>query len=131
MNALTRPSRPAAMLALAASVFVAVLTPAGAQAQWYSSVSSPPPLYPYRVGPDRSDVADAAPKSRTIRRRSRIDPALIAELRQRPRVERPRVAEAKGKRVIRAEAEVTIIGPDHMSIRLFRARGSKASASTE
>ncbi len=131
MTALTRSSRTAAMLAMAVAVFVAVLTPAGAQAQWYSSVSGPPPLYPYAVGPDRSSVADAAPKSRTLRRRSGIDPALIEELRQRPRVDRPRVAAVKGKRVFRAEAEVTIIGPDHMSIRLFHPRGSKAGAGTE
>jgi hypothetical protein len=35
----------------------------------------------------------------------------------------PREAKSKevdGKRVIRAEAEVTILGPDRMSIRLFR-----------
>lgn len=44
--------------------------------------------------------------------------------------------EAKGKaekRVIRAEAEVTILGPDRMSIRLFRKRagGSDAKAEAE
>jgi hypothetical protein len=32
-------------------------------------------------------------------------------------------------RVIRAEAEVTILGPDRMSIRLFRKRGTDANAS--
>jgi hypothetical protein len=32
------------------------------------------------------------------------------------------------KRVIRAEAEVTILGPDRMSIRLFRKRGTDAQA---
>jgi hypothetical protein len=32
------------------------------------------------------------------------------------------------KRVIRAEAEVTILGPDRMSIRLFRKRGADAQA---
>ena len=32
----------------------------------------------------------------------------------------------KGQRVIRAEAEVTILGPDRMSIRLFRKRGEPA-----
>jgi hypothetical protein len=38
--------------------------------------------------------------------------------------------EAAGKRVIRAEAEVTILGPDRMSIRLFRKgqRGRDANA---
>ena len=34
--------------------------------------------------------------------------------------------ESTGKRVIRAEAEVTILGPDRMSIRLFR-KGHKAA----
>jgi hypothetical protein len=131
MNALIRPSRSAVMLAVGISVFAAVLMPAGASAQVFSSVSSPPPLYPYTVGPDRPAATDVAPRYRTIHRRSRIDPALIEELRHRPRVDRPRVAAAKGKRVIRAEAEITIIGPDHMSIRLFRPRGSKADAGIE
>ncbi len=35
--------------------------------------------------------------------------------------------ESAGKRVIRAEAEVTILGPDRMSIRLFRKGHGKAS----
>jgi hypothetical protein len=35
------------------------------------------------------------------------------------------------KRVIRAEAEVTILGPDRMSIRLFRKRGTDAKAEAE
>ncbi len=35
------------------------------------------------------------------------------------------------KRVIEADAEITIIGPDRMSIRLFRKSGSKANASVE
>ena len=41
---------------------------------------------------------------------------------------------AKGKaekRVIRAEAEVTILGPDRMSIRLFRKRKGGADAKAE
>ena len=35
------------------------------------------------------------------------------------------------KRVIEADAEVTIIGPDRMSIRLFRKRGTQAKANAE
>lgn len=35
------------------------------------------------------------------------------------------------KRVIEADAEVTIIGPDRMSIRLFRKRGAQAKASAD
>ena len=131
MNALIRLSRAAVMLAMGISVFAAVLMPAGASAQMLSSVASPPPLYPYAVGPERPAASDAAPRYRTIHRRSSIDPALIDELRHRPRVDRPRIAAAKGKRVIRAEAEITIIGPDHMRIRLFRPRGSKAGAGSE
>jgi hypothetical protein len=34
-------------------------------------------------------------------------------------------------RVIHAEAEVTIIGPDRMSIRLFRKRGGNANAKAD
>jgi hypothetical protein len=39
----------------------------------------------------------------------------------------------KKARIIRAEAEVTILGPDRMSIRLFRkgGRGADAKASAE
>jgi hypothetical protein len=41
-------------------------------------------------------------------------------------------AKDKGdKRVIRAEAEVTILGPDRMSIRLFRKRGADAKAEAD
>jgi hypothetical protein len=52
---------------------------------------------------------------------------LIGEVRRRPRVvheaRKPRRGET---RVIRANAEVTIIGPDRMNIRLYRkGRGSK------
>jgi len=38
---------------------------------------------------------------------------------------------ASGVRVIRAEAEVTILGPDRMNIRLFRRRGTDANAKAE
>lgn len=44
----------------------------------------------------------------------------------RRKVREAEVKEPSGKRVIRAEAEVTILGPDRMSIRLFRkGRGGK------
>lgn len=209
---MTHTSRNAAVLLVAA----AVLMPAGAQAQWYSSAVSPPPLYPYAVRADRPYAVEVAPNTYVIRRpaarrqshvqsgnaniavaargRSKTDPALIDELRNRPKVTRPvvettqmvrekpvvietkryvddppRVIEkynvvddgvagdkpvrAKGKRVttatigdapiadkrkakdevkrvINAEAEITILGPDRMSIRLFR-KGSKANASAD
>jgi hypothetical protein len=214
---MTQPSRNAAVL----FVIAAVLMPAGAQAQWYSSAASPPPLYPYAVRTDRPYAVEVAPNTYVIQRpaarrqshgqtgnanvavaargRGKTDPALVDELRNRPKVTRPvaettqvvrekpvvietkryvddpprvierynvvddkvadgKVAEgkparAKGKRVataetgdapvadkrkgkdevkrvINAEAEITILGPDRMSIRLFR-KGSKANASAD
>jgi hypothetical protein len=198
--------------------------PAGAQAQWYSSAASPPPLYPYAVNNGQPYAVEVAPGTYVIQRpatgrqprerhstanvapapraRSKVDPALVEELRQRPKVKRPviettqivrekpvvietkryvddpprvverytvvnepmpkgKAARVKGKqiataetgdatiadkrkpndkpqekpndnvkRVINAEAEITILGPDRMSIRLFR-KGSKANASAE
>ena len=218
---MTFTSRNAAMLVLAA----AGLMPAGAQAQWYSSVSSQPPLYPYAVQPNRPYAVEVAPNTYVIQRpgavrqrpyvqdsngntpanvrsvpardraRSKVDPALVEELRNRPKVSRPvinttqvvrgepvvietkryvddpprvierytvvddnkptrsrnkRVANVAiedapvvdkpknkdpknkddVKRVISAEAEITILGPDRMNIRLFR-KGQKANASAE
>ena len=209
---MTHTSRNAAALLVAA----AVLMPAGAQAQWYSSAASPPPLYPYAVRADRPYAVEVAPNTYVIQRpaarrqsrvksgnadvtaathtRSKTDPALIDELRNRPKVSRPAVettqvvrekpvvietkryvddpprvierynvvddkdpdakpARANGKRVataetgdapvvdkrkgnnevkrvINAEAEITILGPDRMSIRLYR-KGSKANASAD
>lgn len=190
-----------------------------AQAQWYSSVSNQPPLYPYAVPRDQPYAVEVAPGTYVIqrpavsradsyarprradkpaqekpaRRHSKVDPALIAELRSRsmpksaninttkvvrdppvvietkryvddpPRVvERYRVEGDKPvaapnkrvaigeitvkhkhtkkgagksagneKRVIEADAEITILGPDRMNIRLFRkgSGGAKANAS--
>jgi hypothetical protein len=46
--------------------------------------------------------------------------------------EKPASHDDTKKRVIRAEAEVTILGPDRMSIRLFRkGQGSKANAQAD
>ncbi len=39
----------------------------------------------------------------------------------------PRAARFAGPRTIRAEAEITILGPDSMSIRLYRKRAGKTS----
>lgn len=192
----------------------ALLPAAAAQAQWYSSVRTPPPLYPYAMPAQQPYAVQVAPNTYVIhrpnevrsaprhrvqprkqavaapvakRRHSKVDPALIEELRKRPRVERPvvnttqvvrkkpivrettryvddpprvverfryadgkpvrskekRVATAEAgahiiqrngghiggneKRVISADAEITILGPDRMSIRLFR-KGDKAKA---
>jgi hypothetical protein len=215
---MTFTSRNIAVLVFAA----AGLHPAGAQAQWYSSVSNQPPLYPYAAPSNQPYAVQVAPNTYVIRRpedarpqpqrrikntvasaparsvtRSKVDPALVEELRKRPKVSRPvinttqvvrsepvvietkrfvddpprvveryvdgngkpiekpagekqsrgktgRVSTAvvdapvvdtpKGKndvkRVISAEAEITILGPDRMNIRLFR-KGHKASASAE
>ena len=203
---MTFTSRHIAVLVLAA----AALQPAAAQAQWYSSVSNQPPLYPYAAPPNQPYAVQVAPNTYVIRRpdemqrppqrrhktvsasgrsvtRSKVDPALVEELRNRPKVNRsvinttqvirgepvvietkryvddpPRVVEryvdgngkpvrGKGrvatavvdapvidtpkgkndvKRVISAEAEITILGPDRMNIRLFR-KGHKANASAE
>ena len=56
---MTVTSRIAATLVLAA----AFLLPAGAQAQWYSSVSSQPPLYPYAVPPSGPYAVQVAPNT--------------------------------------------------------------------
>jgi hypothetical protein len=217
VNANILTSRKAAVFVLAA----AGLMPAGAQAQWYSSAASQPPLYPYAVASNRPYAVEVAPNRYVIQRpgvqrqqpyvqnnnapmpanvrsaqhnvraRSKVDPALVEELRNRPRVNRPvtettqvvrddpvvietkryvddpprvierynvvedKPARAKGKRVatadiddalvvdkrkgkggekrvINAEAEITILGPDRMSIRLFRkGDGSRSKASAD
>lgn len=73
---------------------------------------------PPRVIERRHYVDDAPARPRT--RAARIDADLKSP------------AEKKGsRRVIRAEAEVTILGPDRMSIRLFRKGKSGADAKAE
>jgi|GEM_PF-1436355 len=211
---MNRKLRRTAVLVVAA----ALLPAGAAQAQWYSSVShQPPPLYPYampaqqpyavQVAPNtyvihRPGEQHAAPRQRARvrkqasapaapvekRRHSKVDPALVEELRQRvarnvksksdavinatrivhkkpiiketvryvddpPRVverrhyvdEPPvrsknkrlaaadvtigaRVINRNGKagdekRVISADAEITILGPDRMTIQLYRKGG--------
>jgi hypothetical protein len=83
-------------------------------------------------------VVDDPP--RVIERRHYVEdaPAATATVRQKPTVAEARVSGNIGKRgddklrVIHAEAEVTILGPDRMSIRLFRKRaGDDAKASAE
>jgi hypothetical protein len=84
-------------------------------------------------------VVDDPP--RIIERRHYVDDAGRIEPAPRPRqrtakietgVTPERPAKGKGeKRVIRAEAEVTILGPDRMSIRLFRKRKGGADAKAE
>jgi hypothetical protein len=100
--------------AAAISIAVATLLPAdGARAQWYSSVSQPPPpLYPYAVPSDRPYAVEVAPGTYVIKRpgseraepvqrhrrpsatsapakshrKTKADPALIEELRKRGKV---------------------------------------------
>lgn len=208
---MNRPSEPMNLSPLkiaALAIVAAALTGGAAEAQWYSSVQSAPPLYPYAPQPGRTasqpyavEVAPgayvihrpgevsappaarrahravSAPKSKPMRTKN--DPALIEELRQRaagktknvinttkviykkPKVvettryvdDPPRVVErytvvddsagdkkvvvetppldapaagkndkaVKGqKRVIQADAEITILGPDRMTIQLYR-----------
>ena len=187
-------SRKLAAFVLAA----AAVAGSEARAQYYSSVQqSPPPLYPYATAPRAAQpyAVEVAPGTYVIQRpsetetavhrhraqrpapaakplRTRNDPRLIEELRQRaasktptvsttkivrhkpkvvettryvddpPRVverytvvddadgEKKVVAEAPAadkrksgkneRRVIQADAEITILGPDRMTIQLFR-----------
>jgi hypothetical protein len=169
------------ILAIAATAATGVGALTGAQAQYYAPVYQPEPLYPYVVQPHYSYPAQPqyapraypyvrpnnAPSAR--RPQSKVDRALVEELRQGARGkrtvinkkiivrERPIIIEKQrvvddppiviqrhvtedqvrysrrntraeklktGARVIRAEAEVTILGPDSMSIRVFRKRGA-------
>jgi hypothetical protein len=215
-----RTSHKVAIVILAVA---GLLPAAGARAQWYSSVpQQPAPLYPYAMPSNQPYAVEVAPNTYVIQRpgvpaarvrpadrpapvkaelssrhrRSKVDPALIEELRQRPKlktrtidttrivreppivketkryvddpprvVERYHVAEEAPahshnkraavddggngaiiikrkdaarnlrngeKRVIDADAEITILGPDRMSIRLFRkGSGNKAKAQAE
>lgn len=67
----------------------------------------------------------------------RIEPAPPTRRQRTAKIETddvklPSAPKGKGeKRVIRAEAEVTILGPDRMSIRLFRKRKGGADANAE
>lgn len=69
---------------------------------------------PPRVIERRDIVEDAAAPSRPKRRAQ----AAVAEGDD----DKPAIADDGKARVIRAEAEITILGPDRMSIRLFRKR---------
>lgn len=73
---------------------------------------------------ERRHYVDDAPAPR--RRRGAAVPERAA-----PKADAPPREDVNKKRVIEADAEVTILGPDRMSIRLFRKRrggGAKASA---
>ena len=76
---------------------------------------------------------------RIVERRHYVDDAAQASARRKQAVTidtrdlRARSGDDNKKRVIQAEAEITILGPDRMSIRLFRKRshGGRASARAE
>lgn len=70
--------------------------------------------------------APAAAPARRGKQTATIEPQ---ELPERPNKKRAGRDDTK-KRVIQAEAEVTILGPDRMSIRLFR-KGERANASAD
>lgn len=87
---------------------------------------------------ERRHITEDAPGRGLIKQRREVATEdVVVEPGGMPREPKPRtvarhkvreaeVKEPSGKRVIRAEAEVTILGPDRMSIRLFRkGRGGK------
>ncbi len=71
---------------------------------------------------DAPAAAKSAPRKRVATVESEVAPP--------PAATKDKSGKAE-KRVIRAEAEVTILGPDRMSIRLFRKRKGGADAKAE
>jgi hypothetical protein len=139
---IARP-RILALLAIAA----AALLPAAAQAHWVHPCGcEPAPLYPYfhhyrhyhhRYADERYVAVELAPNTFAIPYRLRAYPymrrAPAALWREQGYVDRtvsvrePAVVIEDGARrdsgqarTIKADAEVTILGPDRMNIRLFR-----------
>jgi hypothetical protein len=132
--------RPRKLVLLA--VLAAGMQPAAA-AQAHccrSSYAEPAPLYPYAVPEEQPYAVELAPNIYAIPYRLRAYPyvhCLDGCGRRAPVViETERGIDDTGtrgengkQRVIRAEAEVTIIGPDRMNIRLFRkGQGSSVKA---
>jgi hypothetical protein len=128
-------------LVLLAALAAGMLPAAAAQAHCCrSSYAEPAPLYPYAVPEEQPYAVELAPNVYAVPYRLRAYPyvhCLDGCGRRAPAViESERVVEGAGaprengkQRVIRAEAEVTIIGPDRMNIRLFRkGRGSNVKA---
>jgi hypothetical protein len=140
-------------LVLLAALAAGMLPAAAANAHCCrSSYAEPAPLYPYAVPEEQPYAVELAPNTFAIPYRLRAYPyvhcldgcgrrAPVAEGRRRGYgdeavvIETERGIEDAGaprengkQRVIRAEAEVTILGPDRMNIRLFRkGRGSNVS----
>lgn len=131
-------------LAVLAMIAASVLPATGAQAQYHEwHYPHPAPLYPYKVQDSPRFVIQVAPDTYAVRRPDALraypyvrcldrcggrweystvkhraistrEPATVGE----------RYAK---KRVVHVNAEVTILGPDSMNIRLFRkGQGSKA-----
>jgi hypothetical protein len=144
-------------LVLLAVIAAGMLPAAAANAHCCrSSYAEPAPLYPYVVPEEQFYAVELAPNVYAVPYATRAYPyvhcldgcdsrAPTAEWRRRGDSDRAVVIETErgiedtsaprenGKqRVIRAEAEVTIIGPDRMNIRLFRkGQGSNAKSRAE
>ena len=128
-------------LVLLAVLAAGMLPAAAAQAHCCrSSYAEPAPLYPYAVPEEQPYAVELAPNIYAIPYRLRAYPyvhCLDGCGRRAPVViETERGIDDTGtrgengkQRVIRAEAEVTILGPDRMNIRLFRkGQGSSVKA---
>jgi hypothetical protein len=128
-------------LVLLAVLAAGMLPAAAAQAHCCrSSYAEPAPLYPYAVPEEQPYAVELAPNIYAIPYRLRAYPyvhCLDGCGRRAPVViETGRGIDDTGtrgengkQRVIRAEAEVTILGPDRMNIRLFRkGQGSSVKA---
>ena len=133
--------RKLVLLAVLAVLAAGMLPAATAQAHCCrSSYAEPAPLYPYAVPEEQPYAVELAPNIYAIPYRLRAYPyvhCLDGCGRRAPVViETERGIDDTGtrgengkQRVIRAEAEVTILGPDRMNIRLFRkGQGSSVKA---
>jgi hypothetical protein len=84
---------------------------------------------PPRIVERRHYVEDAPPAAPKPRKRvATVETEVAAPPRE---ATKDKGGKVEKKRVIRAEAEVTILGPDRMSIRLFRKRKGGADAKAE
>jgi hypothetical protein len=128
-------------LVLLAALAAGMLPAAAAQAHCCrSSYAEPAPLYPYAVPEEQPYAVELAPNVYAIPYRlraypyvhcldgcGRSAPVVIETERGIEDTDAPR--ENGKQRVIRAEAEVTILGPNRMNIRLFRkGQGSSVKA---
>ena len=131
-------------LVLLAVIAAGMLPAAAANAHCCrSSYAEPAPLYPYAVPEEQFYAVELAPNVYAVPYATRAYPYVHCldgcGSRAPAVIETERVVEDAGaprengkQRVIRAEAEVTIIGPDRMNIRLFRKeQGSNAKSRAE